>query len=133
MIKLNKGDILYRAYVHIAADLDEKSTVEFSEWHVTTVNKNGFFLKEKCFATWGKRSKKNGDYGWLPTTSYVREHCMKQYRSQEHFDKYNKGNLALYKSKKAAYRAVLPELKKYKRDATRLLTLVEKKIKQDLK
>lgn len=125
---LKKGDILYHAWINVESDLKEKSSVEFFEYHVTTINKTGIFLRQKCFSTYGKLSSKQGDFGWKPLSSYAREYCLEKFTDQEEFD--NRGKGKYFKSKSAAYRGVLAEAKKYKRDATRILTQIEKAIKK---
>ncbi|BAX79050.1 hypothetical protein [Labilibaculum antarcticum] len=128
---IKKGDILYQAWINVESDLKEKSTVEFSEYHVTTVNKTGIHLRQKCYSTYGKLSKKNGDFGWLPLSSYAREYCVHKFKDQEDFDKNGQGKF--FKSKSGAYRGVLAEAKKYKKDASRILTQVEKAIDKHTK
>ena len=130
-MNLQKGDVLYRAWINIESDLKEKSTVEFMEYHVTTINKSGIYLKEKCSSTYGKLSKKNGDYGWLPVNEYIRRYCMEKFKDMEDFERRGKGKF--FKSKSAAYRGVLAEAKKYKRDASRILTQIEKAITKHTK
>lgn len=119
---IKKGQIFYKAWINVESNLKEKSTVEFSEWHVTSCNAGGIYLREKCFSTWGKLSKKNKDYGWLPLSSFAKQYCVKHFISEEELKKY------FSCSKSAAYRKVLPEAKKYKKDATRILTQIEKAI-----
>lgn len=126
---IKRGDILYEAWINIEADLNEKSKVETCEHHVRTINKNGIYLTEKVMLiTWGRRSKKHGDFGWLPA---IPKEYVIHFRSQEDFDRRNTGRY--HKSKSAAYRSVLAEARKYKRDATRILTQVEKAIEKHKK
>ncbi len=116
---ITKGDIFYHAWVNL--EPNDKSTIEFEEWHVTSVNKNGVYLTQKTSLTWGKRSSKNGDYGWLRN---IPDYYRKVLKNQDY------KSSGLHKSKSAAYRSVMPEMKKYKRDVLRLHSLVERKIKQ---
>jgi len=123
---VKKGDVFYQCWIDVNADLKEKSFVEFREYHATTVNKKGIYLKQKCSFTYGKLSKTNGDYGWLPLGAWETKYCVEKFDNQEDFEGRGKGKF--YKSKSAAYRGVLAEAKKYKRDASRILTQIEKAI-----
>lgn len=113
------GDKFYECWLNL--EVSEKSTIEYYEWIIVTINKNGIYLRRKNYFTWGKLSKKNGDYGWLPNQDpYYRKHLKKEedYKTE-----------GLHKTKKAAYSSVMPELKKIKRDVLRLIASVEKQKK----
>ena len=121
---INKGDIFYDAFLSVDERKGERSTVEFIEWHVTLVNKKGVYLRKKTDMSWGKRSKKQGDYGWLPVDSFIRAYLSTHHPTEEAVLK------AYSKSKAAAYRKLLPEARKLKRDATRILTQIEKAVEK---
>lgn len=113
------GDVLFECWLNL--EVSEKSTIEYYEWFVVTINKNGIYLRRKSYFTWGKLSKKNGDFGWLPNRDpYYR-------KLLAHESDYKKEGL--HKTKKSAYRSVLPDLKKIKKDVLRLINSVEKQIK----
>ena len=114
---IRKGDIFYKAWVYL--DHKDPSSIELDEYHVTHINKYGIYLTLKNASTWGKKSNKKGDYGWLSNISpYYREKLESEdYKSQN-----------FHKTKSAAYRSVMPEMKKYKRDILRLYTKLEKDI-----
>ena len=127
---VKKGDIYYVPYICVETDKNEKSEVKLDEWHVTMINKNGIYLKEKNYWTWGKKSKKHFDYGWLTGLSeWARKTCTKRFKDEEELKLKFKGR----KSKSAAYRDVLKEARKYKADATRILKKVEKEIEKHTK
>lgn len=117
---LKKGDILYKAWVSLDTASNERCSIEVEEWHVTQVDKSGVFLRMKCFMTWGKLSRTDGDYGWKKNTDpYYR-------------DKINEGeeykNKGYHKSKSAAYRSQLPELKKKVKELNALVRKIEAQI-----
>lgn len=122
---IKKGDIVYKMWINVESELKEKSTLEIEEWHITKIDKRGIFLRQKDKLTWGKLSKKQGDYGWLPNVEkWVRDYYFKKLDNEEEL------NNTFTKSKSAAYRTVLMQARKYKKDATRILTQVEKGIKK---
>lgn len=52
---------------YFRAEFDEETgKVEFDEYGCRTIRRNHVYLTRKESFTWGKRSTKNGDYGWLP-------------------------------------------------------------------
>lgn len=116
-----KNKIYYECWCNLEAT--DKSTVEYIEWHVTSENKNGIYLRRKSYFTWGRLSKKTNDYGWLPNSDPFYRKVLK--------DNEDYKNHGLHLTKKSAYKSVLPELKKYKRDILRLITLVEKEVKKE--
>lgn len=54
------GDV----YWAIGAD-DDTGKIEWEEYIVRTIRKGRIYATQKNKWTWGKRSKKNGDFGWL--------------------------------------------------------------------
>lgn len=70
--KMKEGATLYSAM----AFADEgKLSVDIDEWIVRTIRrppggkeKAVYLTKKIVGVTWGKRSRKNGDFGWLPNT-----------------------------------------------------------------
>lgn len=70
--KMKEGATLYSAM----AFADEgKLSVDIDEWIVRTIRrppggkeKAVYLTKKIVGVTWGKRSRKNGDLGWLPNT-----------------------------------------------------------------
>lgn len=54
------GDV----YWAIGAD-DDTGKIEWEEYIVRTIRKDKIYATQKNQWTWGKRSKKNGDFGWL--------------------------------------------------------------------
>lgn len=114
---LKKSDILYKCRVD-----EYEGRIELEEWHVTNVDKRGIFLTEKVDKiTWGKRSRSHGDYGWLSPID-------KLYRDKLNPDEdYKKKNY--HKSKAAAHRSVLPELKRKANKLNAMVRRLEKKVK----
>lgn len=63
------GQILHCVF----ADSDT-GKVEFGEYHVRTIRKGKVYAIWKCASSWGKRSSKHGDFGWLdPVPAWCRE------------------------------------------------------------
>jgi hypothetical protein len=63
------GQILYACY----SDSDT-GKVSFEEYHVRTIRKGKVYAILKASFTWGKRSTKNGDFGWLdPVPAWCRQ------------------------------------------------------------
>ena len=63
------GQILYTCYVN-----EDTGKVDFGEYHVRTIRKGNVYAVWKCSVTWGKRSSKHGDFGWLdPVPAWCRE------------------------------------------------------------
>lgn len=113
------GDKLYECWLNI--EVEGKSTIEYFEWVLVTVNKNGFYFRRKNYFTWGKLSKKNNDFGWLPNQDpFYRKHLK---NAEDHKLE------GLHKTKKSAYKSIMPDLKKIKRDILRLISQVEKQSK----
>lgn len=57
---MKTGDLYFEASVD-----DETSKVEIDEWVLRTIRgKHGYLIMKKSW-TWGKRSRTNGDWGWL--------------------------------------------------------------------
>lgn len=117
---IKKGDIFYEAWLYLGTD---GCSLEIYEWHVTCVDSRGIFLKVKNRTTWGKLSKKNGDYGWLPLSSFWRSHYTKRIDSEAALK-----DLDLFKSKTQAYRTLLPDLKKTRKIISRYITKIEKEL-----
>lgn len=111
------GDIFFHCWLYIGQR--ERSYIVQEEWHVTSINKNGIYLKQKTDLTWGKLSKKHGDFGFLPGP-----HERYKMVWPINFDT-KKGGYS--RSKGDAYKTVIPELNKCLRDVERLLK--EAKIK----
>ena len=115
---ISKGQIFYSCWVNIEAST--KSLIEFEEWHVSNIDKNGINLIQKNFITYGKLSTKHGDFGFLKNIpSYYRKKIESPEQLKEKL---------LFKTKSEAYRSTLPELQKLKKDISRLLNFVEKKV-----
>ena len=53
--------------VHIDRE-DGKIVLSWELYIVRTIRKNRVYATAKHFATWGKRSKAHGDFGWLVPT-----------------------------------------------------------------
>lgn len=117
---MKKGDILYKAWVSIGWVRKEKSEVEFEEWHVTHVDSRGVFLTEKRPSTWGKLSRKHGDYGWLPNPP---DDCRDKIPAGSNYKE--KG---YHKSKSAAYRSCLPEVKQRIKEFQSIQRKIERQI-----
>lgn len=63
------GQILYACYSD-----DTTGKVSFEEYHVRTIRKGKVYAILKGPFTWGKRSSKHGDFGWLdPVPAWCRE------------------------------------------------------------
>lgn len=71
---LRVGTVLYKA----SAEYDDhtcRARTELKEWHVTSIKRKHagdpahtiYLVRKVDGATWGKRSTKSGDYGWLPS------------------------------------------------------------------
>lgn len=114
---LKKSDILYKCRVD-----EYEGSIELEEWHVTKVDKRGVFLTEKIERiTWGKRSRTNGDYGWLSSID-------KLYRDKlQPGEDHKKRNY--HKSKSSAHRSVLPELKRKANKLNSMVRRLEGKLK----
>ena len=63
------GQVLQELYVN-----EPDGKTEWHEWHVRTIRGKRIYATVKILnISWGKLSKKHGDYGWLdPTPSYCR-------------------------------------------------------------
>lgn len=57
---MKPGTVLHEAYI-----VDGTGELEWSEWVVRSTRKGRVFATLKASWTWGKKSKKQGDYGWL--------------------------------------------------------------------
>lgn len=122
-MSIAKGDILYKSWLSIESVVNgDGCTIEIEEWHITNVNKNGIYLRKRCYFTWGKLSKKHGDYGWLKNTDPFYNDILKP---EENYKE--KG---YHKSKSAAYRSSITEVKKTHNQLGRLKTKIEKQIKK---
>jgi hypothetical protein len=65
---MKPGDILYQ----VLHEDDGKPTME--EWHIRTIRGGKITAIWKLPHTWGKRSKKHGDFGWLdPIPAWCRQ------------------------------------------------------------
>ncbi|QBQ72130.1 hypothetical protein Milano_108 [Agrobacterium phage Milano] len=63
------GQILYACYSD-----DTTGKVSFEEYHVRTIRKGKIYATLKGSFTWGKRSSKHGDFGWLdPVPAWCRQ------------------------------------------------------------
>jgi hypothetical protein len=60
-MKWKVGQIFY----YVSTD-EETGKVEFDEYHVRTIRGGFVHAILKAPYTWGKISKKHGDFGWLP-------------------------------------------------------------------
>lgn len=120
-MKVNKGDIFYKAWLNIESCQTEKSTIEIEEWVVTNFNKNGIYLTQKINRiTWGKKSTKNGDFGFLENIdSIFKEHI-------------SPGEIPLsklfFKTKVGAFRSSKPIIEKKYKEIKKLLVKVNKEI-----
>jgi len=112
------GDVFYEFRFSLDYMAREKAHYELWEYHVTSIDKRGVFLKCKTDSTWGKLSSKNGDYGWLPNIHSIWKIHIKP--GENHIDS------GLYTSKKLAYKSDLASLRKSKAFVTRLVTRIEK-------
>jgi len=119
---INKGDIFYGAWISVLSAANEHSAIEMEEWHVTKVDKNGIYLKQKTRISWGKLSKKHGDFGFLPN---IPDYYKKLVPPNETMI-----SQGLYKTKIGAYRSIKPILEKKVKELTRLLNRVNKSIKK---
>ena len=63
------GDIFYSFHVD-----DETLKSEFSEYTVRTIRGGKIYAIEKNCCTWGRRSKKHGDFGWLESFNPMWRH-----------------------------------------------------------
>ncbi|WDX79850.1 hypothetical protein PQP94_24080 (plasmid) [Salmonella enterica subsp. enterica serovar Typhimurium] len=81
---IRKGAVLYAALYYIFDD--DKAKVEVTEWIVRSIQKRRNSTSDQRYVnlaqkldgiTWGKRSRKNGDFGWLPS---IPSWCLKQFR-----------------------------------------------------
>ncbi|EAC1220391.1 hypothetical protein ACT42_24400, partial [Salmonella enterica] len=81
---IRKGAVLYAALYYISDD--DKAKVEVTEWIVRSIQKRRNSTSDQRYVnlaqkldgiTWGKRSRKNGDFGWLPS---IPSWCLKQFR-----------------------------------------------------
>ncbi len=80
---IRKGAVLYAALYYISDD--DKAKVEVTEWIVRSIQKRRnstsdqryVNLAQKLDGITGKRSRKNGDFGWLPS---IPSWCLKQFR-----------------------------------------------------
>jgi len=130
-MKIKKGDVFYEPWINLDITIGEKSSIEVDQWHVTNIDKRGVFFREKTRLTWGKLSSAHGDYGWLPQTTWTRENSFKKCSHEELESKIKDWNF--HKSKAAAYRSLMPDIKKAKRDVLRLYASIEKKIEKHTK
>lgn len=63
------GQILYAVF-----EGEETGKIEFGEYHIRTIRKGKVYATWKCSTSWGKRSSKHGDFGWLdPVPPWCRE------------------------------------------------------------
>ncbi len=76
--------MLYAAVYYISDD--DKAKVEVTEWIVRSIQKRRNSTSAQRYVnlaqkldgiTWGKRSRKNGDFGWLPS---IPSWCLQQFR-----------------------------------------------------
>ena len=82
--KFKKGDDLYQAWFDLGS-------IEYRTWRVSHVTPDRVFFIMVNAATWVKRSKKHGDFGWAKNISRWEKH------------KENKGERSLFtKTKKQA-------------------------------
>ena len=81
---IRKGAVLYAAVYYISDD--DKAKVEVTEWIVRSIQKRRNSTSAQRYVnlaqkldgiTWGKRSRKNGDFGWLPS---IPSWCLQQFR-----------------------------------------------------
>lgn len=56
---MKPGTILY------SVNVDEHGKVEWDFYIIRSIRKGKAFATMKCFSTWGKRSTRIGDFGWL--------------------------------------------------------------------
>ncbi|QNH71479.1 hypothetical protein PP938_gp031 [Rhizobium phage AF3] len=69
MTEIKLGKIFYE----IIAD-ETTGKIEFWEWHIVTVRGKWAYAVVKLDCTYGKRSKKAGDFGWLrPVPPWTRK------------------------------------------------------------
>lgn len=63
------GQILYAVFPD-----ENTGKIEFAEYHVRTIRKSKIYATWKNSTTWGKRSSKHGDFGWLdPVPAWSRQ------------------------------------------------------------
>ena len=74
MTKYRKGQILYQ----IGCEEDGKPSME--TWVIRTIRGGKITAIWKLSCTWGKRSKKHGDYGWLDR---IPSWCRKTWREDQ--------------------------------------------------
>jgi hypothetical protein len=116
MSVVKKGDVFYKSWLNLESCQTQKCSIEIEIWVVTRVNIHGINLTQKIDKiTWGKKSTKNGDFGFFENIeSYYRDHIK------------NSNELQLegyFKTKSGALKFIKPKLdKKFKE----LLTLVNK-------
>lgn len=115
---IKKGAVLYEAYYYIS-DYN-KAKVEVAEFIVRSIQKKRNSSLHDRFVnlarkldgvTWGKRSRTNGDFGWLPA---IPSWCLKQFREG------NDLPFGLYTTKLAALKfaklSLSESIKDYKND-----------------
>lgn len=79
---------------------DESCKTYFVEYCLRSIRGNFLYFTEKSRATWGKRSKKHGDFGWLdPVPAWARN---KVYAKSERLKRYRP-------TKKQALRAAIAD------------------------
>ena len=57
---IKSGDV----FLEVSA-CDGDGKIEWDEWVVRSIRKGRIFVTMKTSFTWGKKSKKHGDFGWL--------------------------------------------------------------------
>lgn len=96
------GKVLY------SANVDDDGKVDLEEWIVRTIRGGKITAVWKNNVSWGKRSPKHGDFGWLPNIP----HWMRQ--------SWAVGGepMLLYPTKKQAYAHILRGLTHYVDEGT---------------
>lgn len=120
---IKKGDIFYKSWFNIEFRDGEKSSIEIEEWHVRYIDRSYIYLREKNSITYGKLSKKHHDYGWL-------KYCDPFYKMKLELINEDYKSKGLHKSKSAAYRACLPEVKKALKEVTKIHNKLLKNIEK---
>ncbi|MCB5201667.1 hypothetical protein LH464_04140 [Neorhizobium sp. T786] len=57
---MKPGDVLFEVWAE-----DGNGKIAWSEWVVRSIRKGTVYATLKASWTWGKKSKKHGDFGWL--------------------------------------------------------------------
>lgn len=96
-MKYKVGQVLYEAVGD--ADTGEVTT---DEWKVSAVRDGVVHCIMVCALTWGKRSKKHGDFGWLPNIPKWLKHSFPE----------KKGSRRAFTTKRQAYVDELAFVKK---------------------